>query len=167
VAAALASSTVTWTGKRFVVTSPTSGTSSKVGTATAPTAGGAPSNVSTLLGLTAAAGASPSDNASGLAKPSSESFDRARRLPALLNLAPQVELMQTMGLGFQGASRARDISGVTDSAWENRGSIDLTFQVINREAVALAVIESASLGLQVQEPGGAIRTINVAPTPPT
>lgn len=55
--AALAGTTCTWTGTYFLITSPTTGTSSSVGFAVAPTGGGAPTDASTILGLTAAAGA--------------------------------------------------------------------------------------------------------------
>lgn len=55
--AALAGTTCTWTGTYFLITSPTTGTSSGVGFAAAPTAAGPPTDVSTLLGLTAPSGA--------------------------------------------------------------------------------------------------------------
>jgi len=58
-AAALAATTCTWdtVGLRFVITSPTTGTASIVLHAVAPTGGGSPTDASTILGLTAAAGA--------------------------------------------------------------------------------------------------------------
>lgn len=58
-AAGLASTTCTWTGNKFVITSPTTGTSSVVSFAAAPTGAGAPVDVSATLGFTAAAGALP------------------------------------------------------------------------------------------------------------
>lgn len=56
---ALAATLCTWdaVGKKFVITSPTTGTASIVLAAVAPTGGGSPVDVSTLLGLTSAAGA--------------------------------------------------------------------------------------------------------------
>ncbi len=57
-AAALASTTCTWDSVRscFVITSPTTGTSSLVGFASAPTGGSSPTDQSTLLGFTSSAG---------------------------------------------------------------------------------------------------------------
>jgi hypothetical protein len=58
-AAALASTTCTWdaTLKKFIITSPTTGPSSIVLPAVAPTGGSSPTDVSTLLALTVNAGA--------------------------------------------------------------------------------------------------------------
>jgi uncharacterized protein DUF3383 len=56
-AAALASTTCTWNGTSFVITSPTTGTGSTVGYAVAPTHSGSPVDVSSLLGLDAGDGA--------------------------------------------------------------------------------------------------------------
>jgi hypothetical protein len=56
-AAALASTTCTWTGTHFVITSPTTGTSSLVGFASAPTGGSSPTDASAVLGFTLASGA--------------------------------------------------------------------------------------------------------------
>lgn len=56
---ALASTLCTWdpVGLKFVITSPTTGTSSLVGYAVAPTGGSGTTDASTILGFTAAAGA--------------------------------------------------------------------------------------------------------------
>jgi len=58
-AAALASTTCTWdaTLQKFIITSPTTGTASIVLPAVAPTGGGSPVDISTLLALTVNAGA--------------------------------------------------------------------------------------------------------------
>jgi hypothetical protein len=55
--AALAGTTCVWTGTYFLITSPTTGTSSTVAFAAAPTGGSSPVDVSATLGLTQAAGA--------------------------------------------------------------------------------------------------------------
>jgi hypothetical protein len=55
--AALASTTCTWDGTKFIITSPTTGIASIVGYAVAPTGGSSPTDVSTLLGFTVASGA--------------------------------------------------------------------------------------------------------------
>lgn len=56
-AAALASTTCTWDGSRFVITSPTTGIASIVLFAVAPTGGSSPTDVSSLLALTVDDGA--------------------------------------------------------------------------------------------------------------
>jgi hypothetical protein len=58
-AAAVASTTCVWnaTLSCFIITSPTTGTSSSIGYATAPTGGGSPTDMSALLGLTGVTGA--------------------------------------------------------------------------------------------------------------
>ncbi len=55
--ALLASTLCIWNGTSFIVTSPTTGTSSTVGYAVAPTHSGSPTDISVLLGLTAGSGA--------------------------------------------------------------------------------------------------------------
>lgn len=55
--ALLASTTCTYNGAQFIITSPTTGTASTVGYAVAPTGGGAPTDASTLLGFSSASGA--------------------------------------------------------------------------------------------------------------
>lgn len=167
VRAALFSSTALayWTGARFVITSGTTGTSSAMGTAVAPTTVGAV-NVSTLLGLTAAAGASPSDNLSGIARWNLDAFDLARRLPQRLSLSENVIRMQELGLGFMSASPARNLAALSDATYEGRGSIDLTFNVISREAVAIAALTSADIGIEYQSPDGSIIDVDINLTPP-
>ncbi|HEF4837311.1 TPA: DUF3383 domain-containing protein [Burkholderia vietnamiensis] len=56
--AKLTGATIAWTGSQFVVTSNTTGTSSKVGYATAPSSG---TDVSTMLGLTSSLAGVPAD----------------------------------------------------------------------------------------------------------
>lgn len=164
-AAALAGVSVVWTAKRFIVTSPTTGQGSAVGAA-------AVSSLATLLGLTAAAGAVGSDNKSGIAKPSTEAFDRARRLKRRINLSPNVELMQKLGIGFETASPARNLSALAPGgAFESRGQIDLTFSVISREIAGAADgvtdvdPEQIQIAMLAQLPGGAIQPIEPEVTP--
>lgn len=56
-AAALAGTTCTWTGTYFLITAPTTGPTSLVTFAVAPTGGSAPTDASIVLGLTLTAGA--------------------------------------------------------------------------------------------------------------
>lgn len=58
-AAGLASTLCTWNTNKFVIASPTTGTASLVSLAAAPTGAGSPTDASTLLGFTGAAGALP------------------------------------------------------------------------------------------------------------
>lgn len=162
-AAALTGTAATWTGKRFLVESPTTGPSSAVGPAVAPS--GAGTNVSTLLGLTAAAGAVGAANKGQIAKPSQEAFDRARRLPLMLWTAGGKAYMRSVGLAFQSASQARDLSALQPGgAFEGRGQIDLTFLVVDRASLPVTPIESVpELGLLVQAPGGDITEIPITP----
>lgn len=60
-AAGLASTTCTWTGSQFLITSPTTGATSLVGFAVAPTGGGSPVDVTALLQLTTTTGARKTD----------------------------------------------------------------------------------------------------------
>lgn len=165
VAAALAGVTVVWTSKRFIVTSPTTGQAS----AAAPSAVSA---TSTLLGLTAAAGAVGSDNKSGIAKPSTEAFDRARRLKSRIELSIFVELMQKLGIGFESASPARNLAALASGgAFESRGQIDLTFSVISRETASAVdgVLDVDPTQIQIamlaQSPDGVIHNIEPEVTP--
>lgn len=167
-AALLTGVTVTWTGKRLVVTSPTTGQSSAVGSAAAPTGSGSPMDVSTLLGLTRAAGASPSDNKSGLAKPGLDAVELARRLALVLQFGQHASYMQAVGLGYLRASQVRDLSFVTDGNFESRASIDLTFNFIARESLPVAAFEPPfEIGIKAEAPGGAIRDVDLSVTPPT
>lgn len=163
---ALAGAACAWNGSKLVVSSPTTGQVSAVGAAAAPTHAGSPVDVSALLGLTAGAGAIPSDNSAGIAKYSNEAFDRARRLPLLLELSQNELLMQQMGLSCEDSSQARNLAGVADATWESRGSVDLTFVIISREAVAVAATSSVALGLQVLEPNGTIQTRSITEVSP-
>ena len=60
-AAGLASTTCTWTGSQFLITSPTTGATSLVTYAVAPTGGGAPVDITALLQLTVTTGARRTD----------------------------------------------------------------------------------------------------------
>lgn len=163
--AALATGTTCiWTGKRFIVSSPTTGQTSAVGFAAPPTSAGPPANVATLLGLTAAAGAVKKDNATGIAGFNMDAVDQARRLVLLLQLPQNAALMRTMGLGYIRPSTVRNLAALTDATWESRSSVDLTFNVIQRETVPVNSIESAVVSVSAQM-GGATLTAQKEVTP--
>jgi hypothetical protein len=159
---------VTWTGKRFVISGVATDQTGAVGAASAPTAGGSPDDVSTLLGLTLAAGASPSDNKSGFAKSGLDAVDLARRLTLVLQFGQHASYMQAVGLGYLRAGQVRDLSFVTDSNFESRASVDLTFNFIARESLPVAAFEPPfEIGIKAEAPGGAIRDVDLSVTPPT
>lgn len=101
----------------------------------------------------------PGVDGAGTANQGSGAFDRACRLPHLLCLSPSIDLMTRMGLWITSNSPARDLSTLASgSTYEDRGSIDLTFVVVNRESVELETLASASMDLFSQWPGGRIET---------
>lgn len=104
-------------------------------------------------------GTAKKDGAS-MATYSTDAFELARRLPLLLELSRNVILCQQIGLGYEDATPARDLSGISDKVWESRGSVDLTFAIISREQVAIAALAETTFtpGLRVLEPDGTIQT---------
>lgn len=100
----------------------------------------------------------PNTDGAGIAKYTNKAFDRAARLPQQLALAVNVERMRAAGLGYLGASRPRNLSGVVDHTFESRGQIDLTFNVVNRESAPVETILTVPLTAKFQAPGGAVVT---------
>lgn len=111
--------------------------------------------------------AAPAVDSAGLSPFGMSAVDKAARLETILASTHMMELMERMGLGLEDSSEPRDVGALVQSAiWEDRGSVDLTFVIVNRELFLLESIASASLGLKVQEPGHAeltTATIEVAP----
>jgi hypothetical protein len=99
------------------------------------------------------------------ARRSNAAFDRAARLEQLLHLSASIETMQAMGLGLLDASAARNLAALVDANWESRGQIDLTFDVINREALPITTVVSAPVSITVQE-GAVDATRNFEVTTP-
>ena len=110
--------------------------------------------------------ATPTADGAGLAPFGMGAVDKAARLDAILASSPMMELMEKMGLGLEDSSDPRDVGAFVQSAtWEDRGSVDMTFVIINREQFTLESIGSASVVLKVQEPGQSVlttKTIEVA-----
>lgn len=129
------------------------------------TAGNADEAIETLKQFTASVNfyGQPLADASGLAKASNASFDRAARLGARLQLTSSVALMTSLGLGFICVSQARDLTAVNDANYESRGQVDVTFTVVTQEVAAIATIVSAELDFDYQDPAGnhQTRTIEV------
>jgi hypothetical protein len=109
----------------------------------------------------------PAVDTAGLSPFGLGAFDKAARLGVLLASAPMMDLQQQMGIGIEAMSPARNLSALVDGAiWEDRGSVDVTFVVVNRESVLLANVATAEVGLNVAEPGQPTpdtRTIEVNP----
>lgn len=59
-----------------------------------------------------------------------DAFTLAQRLPGRMNLSSASAKMQALGLGYVGASDAKDLSAVIEADWEGRAQIDLEFHVM-------------------------------------
>lgn len=157
--AALAATACAWdpVNDRFVVTSPSTGQTSAVLGAAAPTGGG--SDVSAVLGLTIGGGAISVNNRAGIARYGNAAFDRASRIGHRLRLASAVALMNVLGLAFVSASKPRNLTALVDGdTWESRGQVDLTFTVVARESETVQTVLIVPLTTNSQAPGGAIHT---------
>jgi hypothetical protein len=104
---------------------------------------------------------SPNADAAGIAKQSTAAFDRARRLPMLLESQKNTVVMATMGLGFESASTPRDLTKLADAIWESRGSVDIRFTVIDREIFRINTMTSVPLTTELQGPGGTVQTTTI------
>lgn len=106
----------------------------------------------------------PAPDGVGLAPIGMGAFDKASRLQSVLMLSPNMELMESLGLMFLGASPARNLAGLVNGAiWEDRGSVDLYFGCSTAESVLLATFASAEILLKAQWPSGHVdsQTIEV------
>lgn len=111
--------------------------------------------------------ATPWPDAAGISPFGLSAVDKAARLDAVLASEAMMQLMERMGLGLEDTSEPRNVGALIGGAtWEDRGSVDLTFTIVNREQFLLESIASAEVTLEVQEPGKATlttETIEVAP----
>jgi hypothetical protein len=73
-----------------------------------------------------------------------------------MELSPTVQLANSYGLAYSGASTIRDLSGVVDGSYEARAQVDLTFNFANSELVALGMFRSATIDVKIQQPSGHI-----------
>jgi hypothetical protein len=97
-------------------------------------------------------------DSAGAAVKSDSAFRRAARLPRLLGLSANVAMMRAMGLGYLKASPARNLAALVDSRWESRGSVDLTFNVVESESATIQVIETVPLSISLQAPDNSTQT---------
>ena len=96
----------------------------------------------------------PAVDGAGLSPFGLGAVDKAARLATILSSTAMMDLMERMGLGLEDSSSPRDVSAlVQDATWEDRGSVDLTFTIVNREQFLLESIATADVTLKVQEPG--------------
>jgi len=100
----------------------------------------------------------PAADPAGLATFSTAALARAARLNQVLQLEASAELMEQLGLGYMGASKARDLTAVVDANYESRGQVDLYFCIVNRETAVVPTIAIANITFNFQAPGGAIKT---------
>jgi hypothetical protein len=112
--------------------------------------------------------ATPTADGAGLSKFGLSAVDKAARLDAILSSTSMMALMEQMGIGLQGSSAPRDIGAFVNSAtWEDRGSVDMTFVIVNREQFLLESFGPiASVELRYQSPGQAspdVHHIEVTP----
>jgi hypothetical protein len=93
--------------------------------------------------------------------------DRASRLCSRLGSSTMLDLMETVGLGLEGAGQVVDVGDlVNGSKWEDRGSVDLHFVVANYETFTHQSFASASFIAEYQAEGATslqTKTIEVIP----
>ena len=111
--------------------------------------------------------ATPANDAMGLSPFGMGAFDKAARLGVRLSSSPMMDLMGRMGIGLEGLSQPRNLSSLMDGArWEDRGSVDATFTVENRESVSIATLGSLEVDIKFQKQNGTIVPITVTATQP-
>ena len=97
---------------------------------------------------------SPSVDTAGLSPFGLSAVDKAARLGVMISSSPMEQLMETMGLGLVDCSQPRNVASLIDGViWDDRGSVDITFCVVNRESILVATYGTVDVGLQIQEPG--------------
>lgn len=108
----------------------------------------------------------PTVDDAGIAQAGMGAFDKAANLQSTLMLSTNMELMERLGLGFLGASPARNLAAIVDGGfYEDRGSVDLYFCCFNRISTMLETIATVEVDLKAAWPSGHIdnRTIEVTP----
>jgi hypothetical protein len=111
--------------------------------------------------------ATPANDAMGLSPFGMGAFDKAARLGVVLSSSPMMALMGQMGLGLEGLGPPQNLAFLMDgSRWEDRGSVDATFTVENRESISIATIGSLEVDLKFQRQDGTIVSTTVTATQP-
>ena len=98
--------------------------------------------------------ATPANDSLGLSPFGMGAFDKATRLVNRLSQSDMLDLMGTMNLGIEASSPARNLAGLVDGArWEDRGSVDVTFTIMNSETLLMNLIERVTAELELAQPG--------------
>jgi hypothetical protein len=99
--------------------------------------------------------ATPTPDGAGLALFGMSAVDKAARLDTILASSSMMALMERMGLGLENSGEPRDVGAFVQSAtWEDRGSVDMTFVIVNREQFLLESFGSIKAAeLRYQSPG--------------
>ncbi|MHB0973955.1 MAG: phage neck terminator protein [Thiobacillus sp.] len=66
-----------------------------------------------------------------------DAYTKACRLKTLMSSSGSIDKLQAVGLGFVRASPARNLTGVIDAGWEERGQIDLEFYLVAKEVQSI------------------------------
>ena len=94
-------------------------------------------------------------DAEGIATQSDGGFDLALRLPDVLQLPATRYLLNQRGLGFvRVEGEPHNLTALVDTLWESRGHVDLRFNVVNREAATVAILQAVNIELFTAQPGG-------------
>jgi hypothetical protein len=111
--------------------------------------------------------ATPANGRDGLPVFGLGALDKATRLEARLASESMMELMEQMGLGIESSSDPIDVAAiVNDTYYEDRGSVNIVFVIVNREQFLIESVGSAEVTLKVAEPGKVqptTETIEVTP----
>jgi hypothetical protein len=98
--------------------------------------------------------AQPANDSAGLAKFGLGAFDKAARLMTKLASASMLDLMDQMNLSIEANSPARNVAALVNGAYyEDRGSIDVTFTIPNRETELVNTFAAAGITLEFASPG--------------
>jgi hypothetical protein len=109
-------------------------------------------------------GKAPAADDEGLPVFTTAAYDRAKRLPLRLRLTTFAELLRAANIGFIGASKARNLSGIADAHRESRGQVDLYISVIASENAPVSTFASlGSTGITVENPAGGVTTKTITP----
>ena len=110
--------------------------------------------------------ANPSRDGAGLSTFGLGAFDKASRLASRLGQEDMLNLMDTMNLGIEDNSPARNVAALVNSAYfEDRGSVDFTFTIPNSETLLLNTFANVGISLEFASPGQPapdIRVLTVA-----
>lgn len=98
--------------------------------------------------------AAPPLDAAGLSPHGLGAFDKASRLAVKLSGSAMLDLMGTMNMTLESSSLARNVAALVNSAYyEDRGSVDMTFTIPNRETELVNTFAIAGISLEFASPG--------------